>query len=398
MTGGDPLGAFVDEDFVPIAGARGGRLAGTTFVAKDLFSVVGRVTGAGQPTWAASHPPAEANAPAVQRLLDDGADLVGRTHTTEMAYSLSAVDVRAGMPRNPAFPDRDPGGSSTGSAVAVAAGRADLGLGTDTLGSIRVPASYGAIFGWRPTHGLVPQEAVHPLAVSLDTVGLLARDPVLLHRAAAVLAGTPLAPSGPDRVLLAADAFALLTDPQREALLRVAHAFAPSGSLDLAPAGTTLGTLTHVVRDVQGPEFAAAHRDWIAAAAPEFSAAVSERIAHALQVTPEAEAAAGAVRREVRRHVDALLPPGTLVLAPAAGPPPLRRADDRARAEARHLAAALSVVGSLAGLPTVTVPGVVVDGAPVGLALIGRPGGDGLLLSRAAELPPARPAPGRSAG
>ncbi len=392
MSEPDPFGALVDADFETVPGRPGGSLAGTTFVAKDLFAVEGYITGAGQPTWAATHLAAETHAPAVQRLLDAGADLVGRTHTTEMAYSLSAADVRAGMPHNPAFPDRDPGGSSSGSAAAVAGGLADLGLGTDTLGSIRVPASYGGIFGWRPTHGAVPQEAVHPLALSLDTVGLLARDPELLHRAAEVLTGASLDGTGRERVLVAADAFALLESHHRDALLEAAEAFAPEGSADLAPVETTLGALTLVVRDVQGPEFAAAHRDWIAAAAPEFGPAVAERVAHALQVTPEDHEVAVAVREQVRAHVTALLTPGTIVLAPAAGPPPGRDADDRTRAEARHLAATLSVVGSLAGLPTVTVPALVLDGAPLGLSLIGRPGADGLLLSQAAARPPVAPA------
>jgi len=385
----DPFGALLDEAFAPVHGAPTGPLAGATFVAKDLFAVLGRVTGAGQPTWAATHGPADHHAPAVQRLLDAGGTLMGRAHAAEMAYSLSGRDSPYGMPVNPTAPGHDPGGSSSGCAAAVAGGLADLGLGSDTLGSIRVPASYCGLFGWRPTHGLVPLDGVHPLAASLDTVGLLARDPGLLRVAAGVLAAAPLDATASVRVLVAVEAFALLDPASADALLQVVHGFGPTDSVDLAPDGRSLTELTLVVRDVQGPEFARAHRAWIQEARPAFGPGVGARIAHALQVTPEAHAAAVDVREELGEHLAAVLRPGDVVLAPAAGRPPRRGAGEAEVAEARRVAAALSVVASLAGLPTVTIPAVVVDGTPVGLSLIGPPGDDGPLLSRAAGRPPA---------
>ena len=271
---------------------------------------------------------------------------------------------------------------------AVAGGLADLGLGSDTLGSIRVPASYCGLFGWRPTHGLVPLDGVHPLAASLDTVGLLARDPGLLRAAARALAAAPLAPTTPGRVLVATEAFALLDPASTDALLAVVDGFAPTDSVDLAPDGRSLTELAAVVREVQGPEFAAAHQAWIEEARPTFGPGVGERIAHALQVTPEAHTQAEAVRDDLREHLAAVLAPGDVVLAPAAGRSPRRDAGDAEVADARRIAASLSVVASLAGLPTVTLPAVVVDGSPVGLSLIGGPGDDGLLLRRAAERPP----------
>jgi amidase len=388
----DPWGALLDEPFPPRTGRPGGALDGTTFVVKDLFAVEGRVTGAGQPEWVATHEPAPADAPAVQRLLDGGSTLVGRAHTSQMAYSLSGRDTPSGGPQNPAAPGFDTGGSSSGSAAAVAAGLADIGLGTDTLGSIRVPASHGGIFGWRPTHGLVPLDGVHPLAASLDTVGLLARDPVLLRAAAEVVAGQTLDDADPGRVLVAAEAFAELDPELRDDLLAFADGFDPDDSVDLAPDGLTLGDLTLVVRDVQGPEFAAAHRSWIDAVRPTFLPAVAERIAHALAVTAEAHAAANAVRETLRAHLAAVLHPGDVVLVPVAGRPAPRNADDAAYTEARRLSASFSVVGSLGGLPTVTIPAVRSEGTPVGLGLLAAPGGDGRLLTLAAARPPVPPA------
>lgn len=397
MSAPDPFGALLVDPFVEVPGRPDGPLAGATFVAKDLLDVAGTVTGAGQPTWAATHGPASAHAPAVQRLLDAGATLVGRAHTAEMAYSLSGADVRAGMPRNPRAPGHDPGGSSSGAAVAVAGGLADLGLATDTLGSIRVPASYCGVFGWRPTHGRVPRAGVHPLAPSLDTVGLLARDPGLLHRGAQALVGTSLGAGVPTRVLLAAEAFSLVDPGLRAALADAADAFGPTDTVDLTPDRWSLAELTSVVRDVQGPEFAAAHRAWIEAETPRFTPGVTERIAHALQVGPEAHAAAVRARAELAEHLATVLGPGDVVLLPAAGRPARRTATDGERADARRIAASLSVAASLGGLPTVTVPAVVVDGTPVGLSLLAAPAGDGLVLGLASDRPPVPPSgrPGR---
>jgi amidase len=168
----------------------------------------------------------------------------------------------------------------------------------------------------------------------------------------------------------------------------VVATFGPTDTVDLTPDDWSLTDLTLVVRDVQGPEFAAAHQTWIAEAHPQFGPGVGERIAHALQVTPAAHARAMAVRDDLRRHLTAVLRPGDVTLAPAAGRPPRRDADATEVAEARRIAAASSVVGSLAGLPTVTVPGVVVDGVPVGLSLIGAPGDDVGLLDLSAGRPP----------
>ncbi|WP_281354819.1 amidase family protein [Chelativorans alearense] len=112
--------------------------------------------------------------PAIQRVFDAGARFVGKTHTDELAWSLYGMNPHFGTPVNPAAPDRIPGGSSSGSAVA--AGIADIGIGTDTGGSVRAPASFCGIWGLRPTHGRIPLKGCMELAASLDTCGFFARD------------------------------------------------------------------------------------------------------------------------------------------------------------------------------------------------------------------------------
>ncbi len=137
----DHLGALVPGTEVTVKGARDGPLRDRTFVAKDLFDVAGFVTGCGNPDWARTHEPARHNAWAVQAWLDAGASLVGKAITDELAYSIDGQNFHYGTPLNSNAPGRIPGGSSSGPASAVAGRLADIALGTDTGGSIRVPAS-----------------------------------------------------------------------------------------------------------------------------------------------------------------------------------------------------------------------------------------------------------------
>src|SRR5262245_20127130 len=175
----DPSGAFCQHVDVRLAGTTTGPLAGLTFAAKDLFDIAGSRVCAGNPDWLRTHAPAEKTAPAVQILLGAGATLVGKTLTDELAFSMSGENIHYGTPLNPAAPDRIPGGSSSGSASATASKLVDFALGTDTSGSIRVPASYCGLFSMRPTHGRISCQGVVPLAPSFDTIGWFARDAAL---------------------------------------------------------------------------------------------------------------------------------------------------------------------------------------------------------------------------
>ena len=173
-----------------IAGRPQGPLSGRRFVAKDLFDLSGHTTGAGNPDWLRTHEPAASTATAVTRLLGAGADLIGKSQTDELAFSIFGSNVHYGTPINPQYPDRVPGGSSSGSASLVAAKLVDFALGTDTGGSIRTPSSFCGIYGYRPTHGVIPVDGVIPLAPGFDTVGLLARRADLLRFCGEVLLGT----------------------------------------------------------------------------------------------------------------------------------------------------------------------------------------------------------------
>ncbi|XUY29005.1 amidase family protein [Agrobacterium sp. rho-8.1] len=164
----DRWNAFAPYPYAEVACATTGPLCGLRLAVKDLFDVAGYPTAAGNAMLLASSGIKTKTAPLVQTLLDAGADFVGKANTDELAYSLLGNNVHFGMPVNPRDPGAIPGGSSSGSAVAVAADLADIGLGTDTSGSIRLPAAIQGLVGWRPTHGSLRTEGLRPLAPSFD--------------------------------------------------------------------------------------------------------------------------------------------------------------------------------------------------------------------------------------
>ena len=180
--------AFVPHDLrSPINGAAAGPLEGLACVVKDMFDIAGEVAGAGNPAWLADHAPAATNADVITRVLDAGASITGKTICDEFFYSILGANAHYGTPVNPRTPNRLPGGSSSGSATAVASGAADFALGSDTGGSVRIPAMVNGIYGIRPTHGRVGLRGVLPLAKTFDTVGWFAASAGLLRKIAPVL-------------------------------------------------------------------------------------------------------------------------------------------------------------------------------------------------------------------
>jgi len=395
----DTVHAFVGPVEVLAEGAEQGPLAGTTFAVKDVIDVAGRVTGAGNPDRAATRRPAGRSAPVVDTLVAAGATVVGKTVTDELAYSLGGDNVHFAPPTNVAAPGRTTGGSSSGSAAAVAAGLVDVALGTDTGGSIRVPASYCGIHGWRPTHGAVSALGVTPLSPSFDTVGLLARSPTLLRGFAEVMLSTGAGASAssvaatvpesstPTRLVVAAELFEVLDAELADELL-AAVALQFGGQPERVALGVDLHECLVAFRTLQGAEAWAAHGEWITSARPVLGPATADRFDAASRVTPEQVALAREVRSRVRAAVMRATEGGTVLVAPpAAGPAPLRRTssavDDRVRADTLRL---MSVAG-LAGVPVVVTPGATVAvegmGAPLGIALIGAPGTDLALIDLA---------------
>ncbi|MET0313001.1 MAG: amidase family protein, partial [Hansschlegelia sp.] len=261
----DAVRAFVPHGLVERSGASDGPLAGLSFGLKDLFDLEGVRTGAGNPDWLASHEAATATAPVAQRLLDAGARLVGKTHTDEIAWSLNGENAHYGTPENVAAPGRIPGGSSSGSAAATAAGLVDFAIGSDTGGSIRLPASYCGLYCLRPTYGRIPIDGAVALAPSYDVVGWFARGPELFRTIGRVMLPDYRERGAPRKLLIAEDLFAKVEPGVDEALApaldRISAMF---GEVEkVVVAGERASAWRDVFRIIQSSEAWAVHREWV---------------------------------------------------------------------------------------------------------------------------------------
>lgn len=372
------FGAFVPGARVRMSPAAAGCLDGLTFAVKDLIDVAGSPTGGGNPDWLKAQAPARTTAPAVAALLAAGAALSGKTITDELAFSLEGVNAHYGTPVNPACPDRIPGGSSSGSAVAVAAALVDFALGTDTGGSVRVPASFTGVFGFRPSHGAVSAEGVLPFAPSYDTVGWFARDMTTLARVGDVL--LPEADVVPVRQLwLVADAFAL-ADPDVSAMLRArCEALGISGEVTLFDGSPDDWTECYSV--LQGAEIWRQLGPAIGAIRPRFGESIAARFSGASSITPAAAARWRPVRESLAARVRACLDRGgALVLPTAPCIAPRKNAPAVEMSRFYQRALALTSIAGHAGLPQISVPAGTVAGCPAGVSIVALPGQDKALL------------------
>jgi amidase len=355
-----------------------------------LFDVAGFVTGGGNPDWLATHAPAAESAPVVQKLLDAGATLVGKTHTDELSRGIFGENAHYGTPINPRAPDRITGGSSSGSAAAVAGELVDFAVGTDTGGSVRVPASFCGIFGIRPTHGLLQLEGVIPQAPSYDTIGWFARDVVLLSRIAEVLLGIDVANTPrATRLIIAEDAFAIADAATRDALSpaveRLAQDFAQVERRPLSAA--RLADWYGPQGAIQGREAWATFADWIDCTNPRFGFEVADNFLRGKNADDVAVAAAKEFRAARRAEFAALVDERTLVCLPTTPfPAPLRGQPRSTMWRLRVPVITLTCVAGTLGAPQITMPVGTVDGLPVGLSLLGAPRTDGRLLATACAL------------
>jgi len=362
----------------------GGPLAGLSFAVKDLFDIAGYTTACGNPDRLRESPPAVATAPAVLAPLMGGARLIGKTQTDEIACGMFGMNPHFGTPINPAAPDRVPGGSSSGSAAAVAGALCDFALGTDTGGSIRVPASFCGLYGLRTTFGRISVAGVMAMAPSFDTVGWLARDAETLKRVGEVYFG-PIKAAGQQRLLLARDAFDIPVRGIGPALLAAAQALGPAQEVTLFAGG--IETWLETFRPLQLHDLWSTLGAWGMAPGRVLSQAVAERIELSSTIDPTRVAKAMVRREALTDHLIQLLgDDGLLILPTAHDLPPLRDASVSAQVEFREKTLALTCVASLCRLPQINLPAITIEGCPVGLSLIAGPRGDERLLAVAGSV------------
>ncbi len=379
----DRFNAFLDLGQVPVSHAQSGPLAGLTLAVKDIFDVSGFITGCGNPDKAETGKPARLTAQTVQKLLDAGARFVGKTQTDELAFSLMGQNAHYPHPVNAAAPDRVTGGSSSGSAAAVAGGLADIATGSDTGGSIRAPASFCGLIGLRTTHGAISLQGTMPLAPSFDTFGWFARDIHVYEKVAQVLLGQSYAELPARAFRLAALDALLLGEAEAHAYRHMIKVIVPMlGEPQDAPAFThDLDDLYWCFRRLQAHEAWQSHGAWISEKDRRLGPGVKERFAFGATID------AGTTKVEIARRdtfraelADRLDKDGVLVLQTVPGAAPLAASSFEDTQTYRERALHLLCLSGLSGFPQLTLPLGMVDGAPFGLSLLGPAGSDLALI------------------
>jgi amidase len=380
----DDIGAFVPGPRVRLEGRAGGPLTGLTFAAKDLFDVAGVPTGGGNHDWPTGRPVPARHAWAVQTLLDAGATLVGKTITDEVSLGILGENAFDGTPVNVRAPGCVPGGSSSGSAAAVAAGLCDTALGTDTGGSVRVPASFCGLHGIRPTHGRVDVAGMMPQAPSSDTTGWFARDAETFARVSAVMLDEEIPATLPTRLVIAVDAFGFADAAVAAALQpmvrKLAALVGSSHEEIMAPPG--LSVWARAQRTLQPVEAYNTFKSWLDERNPRFAFSVARGLVMGSMIPESERAWASLMRREARGRMAWLLPAGTILCLPTTPfPAPLRGQPLSVLDPLRDRITCLCAQGGLAGHPQLSLPGAAVDGLPVGLSIIGPRGSDATLVA-----------------
>ena len=385
----DNLDAFCKDTDAYLAGKPSGPLSDLTFAAKDIFDVAGHVTGGGNPDWKATHPPAERNAWIVETLVNAGATMVGKTHTDELTRGILGENAHYGTPINTKAPDRVPGGSSSGSASAVAGRLVDFALGSDTGGSVRIPASFCGLYGLRPTHGRIPLEGILMQAPSYDTIGWLTRDAVTYAKVAAAVFQTEIPDFTPSRLVIAQDAFDEADEEVSAVLLPIAEKIGElagsSTTMRLSPNGLTEWAVQQNV--LQSEEAWNSVKDWIDQVNPRFSFWVSERYNLAIGLTDAQLKEAAVLRETVRARMDEVFAGGGFVCLPTAVvPAPLRGLPASAKKDVQGRLSRLTCIAGTTGRPQLSMPLGEVNGLPVGLSIMGDRGSDEALIGFARKI------------
>lgn len=368
-----------------------GELAGLPIALKVLFDVAGEVTHSGSKWW---NQPARSDALVVSRLRRAGAVITGHTNMTEFAYSGLGLNPHYGTPANPLAPGRISGGSSSGAASAVAHGMAVAAIGSDTGGSVRIPAALCGLVGFKPSQQRIPRDGSFPLSDSLDSIGPIARSVECCARVDAVLAGQCWQPQAP--VDLRGRRFVVPTNYMLDGVSpAVAEAFTRSlrmlrdggAHIEEAPA-PVLDALPELL---EGGGFTAAesyhiHREWLQQHGDDYDPRVRSRIERGAAISPADYLELLRRRANRKRQADEWLASYDGLLAPTVPVEPPLLTDlesDEEYARLNLLILRNPTVANLLDLCAITLPNHRPGDLPSGLMLVGRNGADSALLGAA---------------
>lgn len=365
-----------------------GALNRLRFVFKDLFDVKGYVTGAGNPTWLATHSAATETSLVIRELLNQGAQCVGRVQTDELAYSLNGQNIHYGTPINPKAQDCIPGGSSSGSAVVVARGDADFAIGTDTGGSVRVPASYCGIYGLRPTLGRFSLEHTFELSKRFDTVGCFAQTLPMLKMVFQALANVES-----DDVCKTINMPASLNTPEFSSRLaklvnRIEATNFSFNILDDCALFNDLTALSDIFRILQGFEIIQTHGEWLNYHLAALDPVIAQRVSWSRTLTEDHYKKAQHQQAIFRAELTSMLEMcgGVIVLPTTPAGPPKLDTPAQDLAAYRSQVMGLTAIAGLSGCPQLHIPVLSESVGPCGFSLLGLPNTELLLINTALKL------------
>ena len=367
----DTVAAFCQHAPVHIEASKAGLLNGLSYGLKDIYDIEGIPTGFGSPAWLNSHPIPTISAAFIQTLCNAGATLLGKTHTDELTYSILGINAHYGTPINSASPERVPGGSSSGSAAAVAAGLVDFAIGSDTGGSVRAPASFCGIYGIRTTHGRISLANARPLAKSFDALGWFAQSPKILRQVGEALLNKEVA------------------SIHKKTITK--HFNFSLEEISITP--EKLSDWAETFRIVQASEIWQEHGQWAQQHLHEFGPGIKERFEIAQSLDPIAVQSAIQNKNRITHYIRGLISAlgdsqtEAILVLPSTGciAPLLNSSASELEQVRKHLFQLLCIAG-LGGLPQINLPLCKYEGAPLGLSLIGNANEDLLLLNIADEM------------
>lgn len=375
----DALQAFVRGNHIALKGVSGGVLEGLNFAVKDVFKILGSTYGNGHPKWLGTNTPDDFTTDMITKLLEAGADLVGKTVCDELCFSISGENWHYGSPINPHDPRRFAGGSSSGSAVAVAGGLVDFSLGSDCLGSVRVPASYNGIYGVRPTYERVDNNGEAPYCESMDVLGYMAKDSGVLKRISKIILGEDKTGFNFKRLIIATDCYEELDKDVKAALKPAISYIGENLSLveevEISPEG--IDDWVNTFRLIQGYEVWESYGSWVRKYRPIISRGPRERLEWASTISMEDYKSAYSKRQNIIDRVHTILgDDGLLCIPTAASVAPLRTAPLKEINATRAQSSSLLAISPLTNTPQITIPMVKQFEVPLGLSLIGPMGSD----------------------
>jgi amidase len=362
-------------------------LLGYSFAVKDVFDIKGFRTQAGNPDYFSQTSVASTTAPAVSILQEAGASLIGKTQTDELGGSLFGLNEHYGSPLNSHSPNRVPGGSSSGSAAAVAGNLVDFALGADTSGSVRAPASFCGIYGLRPTFGQIPTIGILPISPYLDTVGIFGQHPDVISQ---VLNVYGIKEQGEIKRLkiipsLVSSLQDSLKNPFLEKLKNIKQL--TSSSTDFIIEEETLMRWSSVIRTIAMYGLWQVHKGWILNSNPTFGEIINDRLKMASSISYEDYTQALTRQKEIRIFMEDNLESGDVIVFPMVHDiPPLLSSSIAQLKEFALKASRHTCIAALSGFPEITVPlRNIKENGCLGMSFLGRAGEDASLTSFASE-------------